>query len=272
MDPTFERKDDDVGRDADITAAAAAESERERLRTAGIGMRRMAPISSDEVMNCIRNVRETISVDPGVLKELLRLAYMRVKVYNAFARHVYPEWPMVVEWSMLNKMKNRSYVPVRCLAENPKKSIGQPIYKASCFLGGQYLPGTDGKLYLSVSEDYGVGSYAKHWQLVDENTYASAGMAIGKKMLERLDMAMRQSNTVDNELWHQLGSFGERVLKREGANKDAYDAWGGFGYDESMRKEDEREQQRVTGEMRRMAEFEDQDEDGDVLGAEMDVG
>ena len=160
------------------------ETETNFNRTLGVGSRRIAGITSDEVMNCIRNLQDMLSVDPQMYEEMMRLAYLRLRVINAFARHLYPQWPMVLEWAMLMKMNTKAFIPIRCLTENPQKSIGQPIYLASCFRGGVYLPGADGALYLSVAEKGSITAAGLFWQKVDNSLYGTAGLAIGKKVLK----------------------------------------------------------------------------------------
>lgn len=218
----------------DLDEGGNRDTELNFKRTIGIGSRRIAGITSDEVLTCIRNLGTMLHVDPSLYQEMVRLAELRVHVINRFARQVHPEWPMVLEWIMLLQMQHSKFKPIRCLSENPNKSAGEPIYKASCFRPGIYLPGSNGFLYLSVSlNNAAADPTSSFWQKVDTSLYGEAGLTMGNETMKRIQTAMDESNEVTNYLWQNIGDFGEALLARRG---EEHESWKRFGQPGPSRK------------------------------------
>lgn len=179
-------------------------------------MGRLFPVSGDEVLSCIRTVQRELHVNPDAWKQLLRMAFLRAKIVNSFARQIYPDYPTLLEWSMLRKMMHNWHFPISCLEENPGSIRGEPKYKAKCFRPGTILPGQMDKLYVATGSQripMSKEPSATSWLMLRGDQYTQTGMSFGRKMLSDL-----KDQYWDRSIWAQTGQSMEAMYKLEGTD------------------------------------------------------
>ena len=171
---------------------------------------RIAPISPDEIMNCIRTVQKRLHVDPETLNELFRLAYSRARIVSSLARHVYPEFPTLIEWSMLRKMMIKWHYPVKCLIANAGSATGEPKYQASCFRPGTLMMGAHGPntLYVAVGrggETSGEAT-ALRWMRIRDDGYSGTGKRLAERCYADVSAQFKDDTVIDREIWQSVGA------------------------------------------------------------------
>lgn len=177
------------------------------------GPRTFNKISPDDVLACIRTVQRGLGIPPEALQELFRLAYLRCLVLCAFAQRIYPDFPMLIEWSMLRKLMHGWFLPITCLQENVTgKFRGEPNYKATCFRPGTVLPGANGKnLYVATGRKQLSSSDPKvtatDWVILRTAT-SGTGFSIAQRMLDKINAEDRTARNIDNraddDIWQYL--------------------------------------------------------------------
>jgi hypothetical protein len=191
---------------------------------------RMAPISPDEIMNCIRTVQKRLHVDPETLNELFRLSYSRARIVSSLARHVYPEFPTLIEWSMLRKMMIKWHYPVKCLIANAGASTGEPKYQASCFRPGTLMMGADGPntLYVAVGRSGSEGgeTTALRWMRIRDDGYSGTGKRLAERCAQDVYKQFTDDTLVDQQIWQTVGA--SAVDMREGRKTLDERAWMDF--------------------------------------------
>ena len=189
---------------------------------------RLSPISPDEIMNCIKTVQKRLHVDPEALNELFRFSYARARIVSALARHVYPEFPTLIEWSMLRKMMLKWHYPVKCLEVNARSVNGEPKYMAQCFKVGTLMPGSDTKaLYVAVGRaKSGNVEHATRWmRLREESAYSRTGATLMQRIFNDVDSKYDQnaeaSTAIDQSIWRNIGesAIGMREQFKDTADK-----------------------------------------------------
>lgn len=181
-------------------------------------MGRLYPISGDEVLNCIRVVQRELDVNPEMWQQLLRLAFTRAKIVNAFARQVYPDYPTLLEWSMLRKMMHNWHFPISCLEQNPGAIRGEPKYKPKCFRPGTILPGSQtNKLYVATGAVRVAGRepHATGWLMLRDTDYTATGCKFAKKMEADL-----KDQYWDRQLWDSAGQSMQKMYELSTPEKE----------------------------------------------------
>lgn len=201
-------------------------SEKQYHATIGSGNRRVQPATTFDVLNCIRKLGNDLKAPSTVYQEMARLAFFRVRALNALARHLHPSFPKLADWAMMARLKGGCFSPLTCLKANPRaQSTGEPEFAAKCFAAGNYMIGTDEKLYISASAQGNVNVPAVRWQKVKESEYThDKGIGVAKALKAKLDRMRKRVDGHDSDLWSSFGMMGEGMDRRRNENRRVYNA------------------------------------------------
>lgn len=157
--------------------------------------------SFDEIQKCIAEVQRSFRGEDWqkVFARVLRFSYSCLWMSFVIAKHVHPDFPSIMEWGVIAKMR-APVLKESCLYENEARKRGDPKWHASCFMDGQLMMGEGGDAHTLFVKS-------------NDNKWHRVGMSLDtefeemvRKRVDRQEVTRERERYIDQAVWDLVGA------------------------------------------------------------------